>query len=156
MPSSIFINTAFGTTVPVLFPDGTSALPALSFSSEPTLGFWRSSAATVTLQGNLAVTASMVATGAAGGNKFALGIGTLLNGVGLADGQANITNNASSAGTGLDVTTDAVLKVRTRAQSAYATVDALGYKVSGAAGANFGPSAVASLTVVNGLVTAAS
>lgn len=38
-----------------------------------------------------------------------------------------------ATGVGLDVATDAVLKVRTRAQSAYATVDALAYLVGGAA-----------------------
>jgi hypothetical protein len=50
-----------------------------------------------------------------------------------ANGQLNVTNQAASAGVGLDVATDAVLKVRTRAQSAYATVDALAYQVGGAA-----------------------
>lgn len=73
-----------------------------------------------------------------------------------ADSQANITNFAGTVGAGFDISTDAVLKVRTRAQTGYATVDCLGLKASGAAGANFGPSAVASLTIVNGIVTAAS
>ncbi len=74
-----------------------------------------------------------------------------------ADGQMNVTNIATSSGVGVDVTTDAVMKVRTRAQTGYATVDALGYKVSGVAGvAAFGPSAVASITIVNGIVTAIS
>jgi hypothetical protein len=73
-----------------------------------------------------------------------------------ADGQLNVTNNAATAGVGMDVATDAVLKVRTRAQSAYGTVDCLGLKASGAAGASFGPAAVASITVVNGIVTACS
>jgi hypothetical protein len=74
-----------------------------------------------------------------------------------ADAQMNVTNFASSAGFGVDVSTDATVKIRTRAQTGYATVDALGYKVSGVAGvASFGPSAVASITVVNGLITAIS
>lgn len=71
-------------------------------------------------------------------------------------GQWTLTNTAISAGVGLDVATDAVLKVRTRAQTGYATVDALGYQASGAAGVSFGPAAVASITVVNGIVTAIS
>ncbi len=74
-----------------------------------------------------------------------------------ADGQLNVMTNVQTAGTGFDVATDAVLKIRTRAQTGYATVDALGYKVSGVAGvAAFGPSAVASITIVNGIVTAIS
>jgi hypothetical protein len=35
----------------MLAPDGTSALPAYSFASEPTAGFWRESAGVVRLQG---------------------------------------------------------------------------------------------------------
>ena len=42
-----------------------------------------------------------------------------------------LRNNAETAGVGFDVTTDAVLKVRTRAHSAYADVDALGYQLGG-------------------------
>jgi hypothetical protein len=51
-----------------------------------------------------------------------------------ADGQLNIMDHTQATGIGLDATTDAVLLLRTRAQSAYATLDALAYKVSGAAG----------------------
>lgn len=35
----------------LLFPDGTSLLPSIAFASEPTLGFWRSAAATVNFVG---------------------------------------------------------------------------------------------------------
>ncbi len=49
------------------------------------------------------------------------------------NGQLNITNAAASAGVGFDVTTDSTLKVRTRAQSGYGTVDALAYNSSGTA-----------------------
>ena len=74
-----------------------------------------------------------------------------------ADSQINFTNNLTTIGAGIDVGTDAIMKIRTRAQTGYATIDALGYKVSGVAGvAAFGPSAVASITVVNGLITAIS
>ncbi len=48
-----------------------------------------------------------------------------------ADGQLNVTNNGVSAGVGFDVATDAVFKVRVRAQNAYATADALAYRASG-------------------------
>lgn len=73
-----------------------------------------------------------------------------------ADGQFDLLNDASTAGIGFDVTTDAVLKVRTRAQTGYATMDCLGLKASGAAGASYGPGIVTSITVVNGIVTACS
>ena len=71
-----------------------------------------------------------------------------------ADGQTNLTNGAVNAGVGLDVTTDAVMKVRTRAQTGYATIDALGINASGTAGASCTiVGATAHLTVVNGIVT---
>ena len=47
-------------------------------------------------------------------------------------GQFQFTNAAQTVGVGLDVATDAVLKVRTRAQTGYATVDASGYNLGGA------------------------
>lgn len=50
---------------------------------------------------------------------------------GPADAQLNIQNAAASAGAGFDVSTDAVLKVRVRAQNAYATVDALAFQTGG-------------------------
>ncbi len=50
-----------------------------------------------------------------------------------ADGQINFTNNATTIGAGFDFGTDAILKIRTRAQTGYATLDALGYRVSGVA-----------------------
>lgn len=42
--------------------DGTALLPAYSFASEPTLGFWRSSAGNITLQGALNATSAISAT----------------------------------------------------------------------------------------------
>jgi len=73
-----------------------------------------------------------------------------------ADSQVNFTNFAGTSGVGWDVSTDAVAKLRTRAQSAYATLDCLGLKASGTAGASFGPAGIVSITIVNGIVTAAS
>lgn len=49
-----------------------------------------------------------------------------------ADGKWQFFNNAGSAGFGLDVTTNAVAKIRTTAQTGYATVDALGLNLAGA------------------------
>lgn len=73
-----------------------------------------------------------------------------------ADSQWNLTKNDASAGVGLDVSTDAVMKVRVRAQNAYATIDCLGIKSSGGAPPSFGPGLPTSITVVNGIVTAIS
>ena len=72
-----------------------------------------------------------------------------------ANGQINLTNQLATAGVGLDMATDATLKIRTTAQTGYATVDALAYQVSGVAGVSFS-GAITNLTVVNGIVTAAS
>ena len=77
--------------------------------------------------------------------------GTVIRGVG--NGTTNLTNNAETAGIGIDVATDAVLKVRTRAQTGYATLDCLGLKASGAAGFNGTVTPVNTITVVNGIVT---
>ena len=75
---------------------------------------------------------------------------------GVSDGKIIIQNDGLTAGVGIDVTTDAVLKLRTRAHTGYATLDCLGLKASGAAGASFGPGLPTSITVVNGIVTAIS
>lgn len=48
-----------------------------------------------------------------------------------ATGQWNLTTAAENAGIGLDVATDAVMKVRVRAQNAYATIDALALNRAG-------------------------
>lgn len=84
--------------------DGTALLPAYSFSSEPTLGFWRSSAAVVTLQGALStsggVTAgSTIATAAAAAYRFT-GRAALTS---PADGQLNVTGTSLAIGSQLKV-----------------------------------------------------
>jgi hypothetical protein len=75
----------------------------------------------------------------------------------LIDGQLVLTTNAQTAGVGLDVGSgDAILRLRTRAHTGFATLDCLGLKASGAAGVSFGPAHPASITIVNGIVTACS
>ncbi len=74
----------------------------------------------------------------------------------VSDGQLTFSNGSGLTGAGFDVTTDSVLKIRTRAQTGYATVDALGYSVSGVAGASKAAGPVTSITIVNGIVTACS
>jgi hypothetical protein len=175
--NSIFIgqlaSSSGGTinpSLPIAFPDGAINAPSITFANDTTMGFMRAGAGLMDF-GVSVYSASVPLVrfqGSAGiiiGNGVGLGF---TNGSGAAGtitgffanhgaGLMNLsTTAAESTGVGFDVATDAVFKIRTRAQTGYATVDALGYKVSGTAGANFGPSAVASLTVVNGLVTAAS
>lgn len=84
--------------------------------------------------------------------QFSPGGSTIL---GLTDGQFTIVTSAEDHGVTLQVASDK-LAVRTIADDAYATVDALGYQVGGVSGANFGPGLATSITVVNGLVTAAA
>lgn len=61
-----------------LFPNGTSGAPAVSFASEPTLGFWRSAAATTTHQGTLVVTAIFTSQSGSA-NAISLGSGGGIN-----------------------------------------------------------------------------
>lgn len=48
-----------------------------------------------------------------------------------ADGQMNLNNNAVSAGIGLDFATDSVLKIRTRAQTAFAALSSSSLLING-------------------------
>lgn len=137
--------------------DGTALLPGMAFASEPSLGFRRSGAGTITGQAALIVTGSITS-----GNNVSVAAAAALFWAtstevrAPASGKLNITNTGNTIGVGVDVLTDAVLKIRTRAQTGYATVDALGYSVSGAAGASKAAGPVTSITVVNGIVTAIS
>jgi hypothetical protein len=86
----------------LLAPDGTALLPAYSFASEPTLGFWRVSAALVRLQGSLSVTGevvsnTLVTTPAAGFFQF-VGRALLAS---PANGSIVVENNAATIGSQL-------------------------------------------------------
>lgn len=73
-----------------------------------------------------------------------------------ADAEMNFLNNAQTSGFGVQMGTDGTMIVANRAQNAYGFVDAK-YKAEGTAGvATFGPSAVASITVKDGIITAIS
>ncbi len=76
---------------------------------------------------------------------------------GQADGKINFLIEAETAGAGIDVTTDATLKVRTRAQTGYATVDALAYQVSATPGIDASITTAAlvgkTITVSKGIIT---
>ncbi len=173
MASSIFLGTfatSSGTivpTVPIAFPDGAIGAPAITWANALTSGFYRnaandfrwSTAGVDVLQiGPASVT--LLASGGSlnipSGGSFGAGSSFFLTG-GLGTGIVQIRNATVAAGFCLNVNTDGVMVVRDRTNAAFGSVDALGYKVSGVAGAAaFGPSAVASITVVNGLITAIS
>ena len=128
-------------------------------------GTWSFDGTTTTIPNAVSVTGAITATGnltLTAGNLFVPASG-LINATnrfffrgGSSNGLLEMSDNGGTLGVGFDVTTDALLKLRTRTQGAYATLDCLGLKASGTAGANFGPSPVASLTIVNGIVTVAS
>lgn len=137
-----------------LFPDGTTALPGIAFALEPSSGLQRSGAGDISLQvlgvsrleasgTNTAVKAPdggayfQVSTGAVQVNSASLSLanaGTpkfIFSAATANDAQAVVTNGAGAVGVGLDVSSDAVLKIRTRAQSAYASLDALALRIGG-------------------------
>lgn len=114
-----------------LAPNGTALLPAYSFASEPTLGFWRPAANTVNLVGgNLSVTGGIMSIAAAGTYSW-VGRSRLAAPV---DGTVTITNAAATANSG--------------------TLNVGAYQVGGVAGASKAAGPVTSITVVNGIVTA--
>ncbi len=133
MASSVFVNPQFGV---INYDGSTYTIGPMTISAAASLGGIA----------NIALSSS--------NGSVAFGSRSIISSP--ADGQFNITNAAASAGIGLDVATDATVKVRTRAQSAYGTVDMLGAAASGAAGGSKGAGAVTSLTAVNGLITAVS
>ncbi len=147
MASSVFLMSP---GLSILYPDGNQAGPAIAFASETTLGFYRSGTGTIGLAGGtLVLTGGGIRVPAA--NVLGWSSSTLM--FPPADGQMNIANAGQTAGVGFDFATDALLKLRTRAQTGYATLDVLGLKASGAAGANGTGTVVSQLTVVNGIVT---
>lgn len=154
------ITTPQGTPRILAADSAPGVLPVYSFASEPTLGFLRSQAGIMALNGALVVSTTVNAfSNVSCGLTAYFTWGSLRNRIGApADGQMTMTNLAVSSGVGLDFLTDGVLKVRTRAPLAdTATVDAKVFSSGGAAGvATFGPSAVTSITVKGGIITAIS
>jgi hypothetical protein len=78
--------------------DGTAGAPAYSFASEPTLGFYRSSAGIVTLNGSLSYTGNIN-----GGAASLINWAGRLRLASPADGQLTLTNNAQTIGVELKV-----------------------------------------------------
>ncbi len=151
--STVFVNAASGIEIP------STGVYAWSSTADPTAA--ADTGISRTTGGALAI-----GNGTQGNTSGSIVLGSLQISVGgflgffgraqfqsPADSQFNVLNNAGSVGSGLDVATDAVLKVRTRAQTGYATVDCLGLKASGVAGASGTGTTVSQLTVVNGIVT---
>jgi hypothetical protein len=99
--------TTQSTAAPLLVGDGTAGAPAYSFASEPTLGFWRSSAGVITAQTNNLASSGSITSGAAGnvgvasarfmvfGSRAVLGS--------PADGAFTVTNQAQAIGSQLKV-----------------------------------------------------
>lgn len=78
---------------------------------------------TLTSAGLLTISGTgVVATSLFPNTSIVFGSGTSTIFTNTADGKPNLTNNAASAGAGFDVTTDALLKIRTRAQTGYADI----------------------------------
>lgn len=136
------------------FADGLVGTPAITFTADADTGLYRVGANSVGVTANGTLAMTINTTGLVIPGTLAFTAKSVVSSP--ADGQLNVTNAAATAGVGFDLSTDGVCKLRTRAQSAYATLDALAYKVSGTAGADFGPGAVTSITVVKGIVTAIS
>jgi hypothetical protein len=143
-----------------LHGDGTVALPGISFTAEPSSGWFRNAAGDLRLSilgaDELQVTAgaltipsnniNMAATASLGftATGFLSGTGT--------PGQFLLRNDAITTGVGLDVATDAVLKLRDRTLGAGTGNLDIGAKITGYNGittAGFGvPAIVASGNVV--------
>lgn len=142
MANSIWINPGGASTF-----DGTT----LTFSAPVSMLSTLSVTGQISTAGGILTTASGDITISA--NRF-LSWNARASQNSPADSQWNLTNFAGTSGIGVDVSTDSTLKVRTRAQTGYGTVDCLGLKSSGAAGASGTGTVLTQLTVVNGIVTA--
>lgn len=150
MPSWNIINGVLNFISNLRSPSGTTASPSYAFSSEPSSGWYRKAAGNIALSVlgvdriNADPTSSFV-RGPDGGAYFIVtggGSGVAVNScpfvfsnggtpkfifgqVGATDAQVTITNGSATTGVGLDVSTDALLKIRTRAQTGDASVSAL-------------------------------
>lgn len=115
MPTSIFLDFEVGQTLTSpsiasptisnptftgqeLEADGTSGAPSKSYTSEPTLGFWRSSAGQVSLQGSFASSSNVTA---ASGAFFLLGNRGIIGGPSV--GNITFANAANTIGSQLKV-----------------------------------------------------
>jgi hypothetical protein len=126
-----FSRNGAAAVYPVTMDSNYLTCPSLAATLVIIGGGWSTSSSTIFGMGS-GLTIGWDSTTTHGGGTTT-GLDTKLTRGGGA-GLLNIT--ATTNGIGLDVATDGVLKVRTRAQSAYATVDALGYSVGGVAGIN--------------------
>lgn len=165
-PGATFSNATFtGNTTFTgqgLFANGSAALPGIAWASEPSIGFFKEFAGYTSVKGKLtgpggvALVANAFTSDTLIQATTTLGFVTKSLFTSPIDGQANLTNNQMTIGVGFDILTDAIFKIRTRAQTGYASIDCLGLLASGVAGANKTQTPVTSITVVNGIVTAVS
>lgn len=107
---------------------------------------------TVTFSQNaLGISLSIVGdtTGSGGGASIRMGSACYFT------WQSTTRQDSGSPDTGMLRSAAGVLKI-TNGSTGYGTVDASAFKVSGTAGVSFGPGLPVSITVVNGIITAAS
>lgn len=98
----LYYKATTGVLIPVTssnFADGTSLLPSIAFASEPTLGFWRSAAGTITAQTTVFAITGNTSFGAA---TFVGWAGRTEMGS-TADGHLNVLNAALTIGSRLKV-----------------------------------------------------
>jgi len=150
------INAATGNVIQpaggqILMRDGTLSLPSLSFISDAAIGIYKYAANLIGIKGWTVFNSNI--TMSAGTPVINMGSGGQI--VGLT-GSIAVRSIDTTKGFALNTSTDGVMKVRNKDDSLPAQVDALGYKAGGVAGVSFGPAAPASITVVNGIVTAIS
>lgn len=118
----------FGTATPAVLSRG--AADRLDLASGDSLYLVSGGLGVSTAPGNAGTITATGAITTAAASSFHLDTRWFLY-AGGATGQAVLSNEAVTAAVGLDVATDAVLKVRTSAHTAYATVDALAYQTGG-------------------------
>ncbi len=119
-------------------PVGAAGTPTYSFTTEAGLGWYRAGAGNLAFAVGGSAPISLVSAGialnnTAGGITFA-SAARIAGPAAAVTGQINFVNAAATVGIGIDVATDAILKIRTRAQSADASLTALDLTASGVLG----------------------
>lgn len=147
----LYAGTVTFTGTKVLGADGSISLPTYAFTSEPSLGFYRFSSGIIAATGALSVTGTLTAAGvlSMAGLTTSGEIRSQRAILGMAPGttgQVNLTNESRSVGVGWDVATDAIFKIRTRAQTGDAAITASLY----------GSSTVSTLTITTNTIAPTS
>ncbi len=103
-PASGVSGSGVVTAPQLLCPDGTALLPSCgAFASEPTLGFWRSGAGTITATGALVGTSFVGSSNILAGTSSILGMTGKFQLKAPADGNINAMNAGATLGVDLKV-----------------------------------------------------